>query len=111
MDFGGRHDDVSESSYSVFVYFRGSPGDAARVRETLRAQIERVSAACGQAGRAGVRRDPAKPHLTWLEVYEPVPSASLDAVLACIEHEARSTGLAALAADGRHLEIFERLDA
>ena len=102
---------MSESSFAVFVYFRGAPGDEPRVREALRVQLERVSAACGQAGRIGVRRDRAKPHLTWLEVYEPVPSASLDAVLACIEREARSTGLAALAADGRHLEVFERLDA
>ena len=102
---------MSDSSFTVFVYFRGAPGDPARVREALRIQGERVRAACGVPARTGVRRDRAKPYLTWLEVYEPAPSASLDTLLTCIEHEARATGLAALAADGRHLEVFERLDA
>ena len=44
---------------------------------------------------------------TWLEIYEPVAPSALQGFLAALEAAAAEAGLAALALQGRHLEVFE----
>jgi hypothetical protein len=99
----------ADAALTVFVYFRTAPGHHDRTQAALGAQLAAARGATGVEARAGVRHDADKPYLTWLEVYEPVPAARLRAVLESIDACAEATGLAALALEGRHAEVFESL--
>ena len=99
----------------IYVYFRADPVRAGEVRAALQRQCARVAAVHGLAARSGLRRElpgVVKAWHTWLEVYRvPADGRSLDddalaALLAGIETCARETGLAALAPEGRHTEVF-----
>ena len=93
---------------TVYVYFRSAAQARAQVLAALERQLETIRRACGLAGTTGVRRDRDKPYLTWLEVYEGVAPQQLDAVLAALDRCAQACGLAALALEGRHHEVFEQ---
>lgn len=97
----------ADAALTVFVFFRSTPEDRERTHRALRGQLAAVRAATGVDGRAGLRLDADKPYLTWLEVYEPVPAERLRAVLDAIDTGAGVSGLAALALEGRHAEVFE----
>ena len=101
----------------IYVYFRADPVRASEVRAALQRQCARVAAVHGLAARSGLRRElpgVVKAWHTWLEVYR-VPATAdgrgladdaLAALLAGIESCAREAGLAALAPEGRHIEVF-----
>lgn len=107
------------TAFEVYVYFRAEPGQSAAVQAALARQRALAAARCGLAMRSGCRLDPpGKPYLTWLEVYRVAAPggmtaapglelAALEPVLEAIERCALDSGLAALAAEGRHREVFE----
>ena len=91
---------------SVFVYFR-TPLDAAdETRRRLDLQLAEVRLRTGISGRIGTRVDLGKPYLTWLEIYEGIPTGSLESILREIDAAALDSGLGALALEGRHREVF-----
>lgn len=98
---------MSAACTEVYVYFRSDPSMAGEVRAALERQRARLrqEAGCPEV-RTGLRREAApRDYLTWLEVYRfdaDVPEAWLDAIERC----ARDCGLAALALQGRHREVF-----
>lgn len=96
----------SDDPRSVFVYFRTAPDAAEETRRRLRLHLAEVRLRTGISGRIGTRIDLGKPYLTWLEIYEGIPSAALPACLREIDAAAARCGLAALAPEGRHREVF-----
>lgn len=94
---------------TIFVYFRAAPQDRRDTAAALARHFAAVQAACGLRGRAGLRHDRDKPYLTWLEIYEGVEARRLQAVVDAVEASASASGLAALAPEGRHREVFESL--
>lgn len=106
------------SCLEIYVYFRADPARAAEVRAALQRQCARVAAGHGLDARSGLRREHpgvVKAWHTWLEVYRvPAPADgrrleddAIAALLAGIDACARETGLAVLAPEGRHTEVFE----
>ena len=102
--------------FEVYVYFRAEPARSAAVEAALGRQRALAASRCGLGMRSGCRLDPpGKPYLTWLGVYRPgrpPPAdgadslAALAPVLDEIERCAIDSGLAALAPEGRHREVF-----
>lgn len=98
-----------DRSMTIFVYFRAAPQHRRDTAAALGRHFVAVEAACGLRGRGGLRHDRDKPYLTWLEIYEGVDARRLQAVVDAIEASASASGLAALAPEGRHREVFESL--
>lgn len=96
---------------TAYVYFRSGRDDAERVRTTLARQRTLVEERLGLRCRVGVRHDENKPYLTWLEVYEGIDPAALQATLLAIDRASTDSGLAALAPEGRRNEVFGPADA
>jgi len=93
----------------VYVYFRSSAGDDETVATMQRMQ-QAVRQQCGIAARLQRRRGDSGPQRTWMEIYPGIADERLQDVLAQIDAEAQRSGIAALAADGRHVETFEPID-
>lgn len=112
-DFAGRQTAQrtagDERTLTIFVYFRAAPQDRTRTLQALARHFEALETSCGLRGRGGLRRDRDKPYLTWLEVYEAVDPAQLPTIVDDIERCASTSGLAALAPEGRRREVFEAL--
>ena len=94
---------------AVFVYFKAPAQSGPAVRAALARVGAAVLAGTGVVQRHGPRHRPAAPDepRTWLEIYEPVAPSSLEGFLAALDAAAAEAGLAALALQGRHLEVFE----
>lgn len=95
----------------AYVYFRSSRDDADRVRAALARQGALVAERLGLGCRVALRHDRDKPYLTWLEVYEGIDPAALQASLQAIDRASTDSGLAALALEGRRNEVFGPADA
>jgi hypothetical protein len=127
----GRAGGTQATSVEVYVYFRSDPAKAAEVLAALARQRALFEQAGHGGLRTGLRRESGpKDYLTWLEVYrfeagggggagaavrgaafqaglETGLETGLEAGLEAIERCARDSGLAALALQGRHREVFE----
>jgi hypothetical protein len=101
---------------TVFVYFK-VPLEAGEqpVRQAL-ARLGEAVAADGRATMSTMRRvrersvaqsTPGTALLTWMEVHDGVPRDGLDDWLAWLGRAADEAGVTALAAGGRHVEVFE----
>ncbi len=93
----------------VFVYFKASPADDARIARrltTMQAAIgQRLDG--GSLARFGHRQQEAPGQRTWLESYELPHDAEPAALLALRAECAASAGLDALAGDTVHIEVFD----
>jgi hypothetical protein len=88
------------SATHYYVWYRIS-GDPARARACVNALMRDVALHAGVTGRLMMRRDEPS---TWMEIYENVfDTVRFEAVMA--DATVRS-GIAACAADGRHVERF-----
>jgi len=96
-----------DAALTIFVYFRTAPGAQAQAEAAMRRHLALVRARLGLAGRHGLRHDEHKPYRTWLEVYEGVRVSALEPTLAALDRASTDSGLAALAPEGRHVEVFE----
>ncbi len=96
----------------IYVYFRSAPAQAGQVQAALARQRSLAGLAGIQGFRSGLRLEaPERPRefLTWLEVYcfASLPDGGWpSARLAMIEACAQRSGLAALAVQERHAEVF-----
>ena len=96
---------------TAYVYFRSHPDAADRVRAALARQRALVTERLGLRCRFALRHDREKPYLTWLEVYEGIDPAALQASLLAVDRASTDSGLAALALEGRRNEVFGPTDA
>jgi hypothetical protein len=91
----------------LYVYYKVSAGNAARLEPVVRAMQSRLGAQLGVAGQ--LKRRPAAHDgiQTWMEVYPGVA----ETFAASVEMAAREAGMASLIEGGRHAEVFMEFTA
>lgn len=94
---------------TVYAYFRTHPDAGVTTRAALARLRILVHERLGLEAEFSLRHDQDKPYLTWLEIYRNIPPADLERALQIIEHAACESGLAALALQARHHEVFTPL--
>ncbi len=87
------------------VWFRADRAQDGAYAERLSALGRRMAETHGVEARSGWRDEPG--FRTWLETYEPLAAERCDAFIGALQAAAKELGLDALAAGGRHVEVFE----